>query len=624
MQLRGVVAVGGICGFVAARGRVLPDSKAVLEAMAEAMAHRGGGARSFFHDGRASLGELSWSDHVSNAPGAPLANETGRYRLVCDGSIYNHRQLRQELQRRGHRFKTREEQEVIVHLFEEMGPECASRLRGAFAFALWDGEAETLYLVRDRFGMKPLYYAAASDGALLFASEAKALLKYPRLSTGVNLAALPHYLTFQYFPDPQSAFLGIMRLHPAHHLAWNGGESRLRKYWDIRFRPADKPLSYFVEKASHLIRESVRLHCGEGPLPGAFLSSGIDSSNIAALLSRLGEVNSYSVNCAGGKYDELTPARETAHFLGTRHREALIGPAEFWAKLPHAIWHQDEPVADPAAIALFFAAGLAATEVKAVLSGEGADEAFGGYEIYREPAALAPVQCLPRPVKGLLRRLEGRLPEGMKGKNYLRRATTSLERRYYGNAFIFSEAEKAALLNPDLYGAGWVPPWEITAPYYRKSTGWDAATRMQHLDFHTWLPGDILAKADRMVSAHSLELHLPYLDHVLVEFAATIPPRYKIARGMTKYVLRMSASRYLPGEIYRRPKLGFPVPLAPWIREHFQEQLRELWHSEAARTYFNPAVLEQMLERHCRGEADYARKIWTAAVFLLWHRLYFE
>ena len=617
--------MGGICGFAAGGGGILPERETGLQSMAETMEHRGCGRKIFFHDDRASLcGLPSDDDSRKSSAREPLANETGRYRLVYDGTIYNHRQLRRELQSRGHRFKSREELEVIVHLFEEMGPECASRLRGAFAFALWDGEARILYLVRDRFGIKPLYYAAASDGALVFASEAKALLKYPHLSTGVNLAALPHYLTFQYFPDPESAFRGIYRLRPAHHLAWDGRESKLHKYWALRFRPEVKPLGYFVEKAAYLIRESVRLHCGDGAMPGAFLSSGIDSSNIAALLSRLGEVNSYSVDCAGGKYDELTPARETARFLGTRHREALIGAAEFWAELPHAIWHQDEPVADPAAIALFFAAGLAAPEVKAVLSGEGADEVFGGYEIYREPAAVAPLQRLPRPVKTLLRRMEGKLPEGMKGKNYIRRATTPLEKRYYGNALIFSEAEKAELLNPELYGSGWNPPWEITAPYYRKSAGADPTTRMQHLDFYTWLPGDILAKADRMVSAHSLDLRLPYLDHVLVEFAATIPPRYRIARGMTKYVLRMSASRYLPEEIYRRPKLGFPVPLAAWIREHYRDQLRELWHSEAARTFFNPAALEQMLELHCRGEADYARKLWTAAIFLLWHRLYFK
>ncbi len=592
--------------------------------MARAIQHRGRGEKKLFLGDEASLCFLNADSRgPGDTAGKTLTDERGRYHLVCDGTIYNHRQLRRELKSRGHRFRSQEDLEVIVHLFEEMGSECPGRLRGPFAFALWDCEAKELYLARDRFGIKPLYYSVASDGALAFASEAKALLKYPHITGEVNLAALPHYLTFQYFPDPESAFRGIYRLRPAHHLTWNGEESRLKKYWEIRFRPEDKPPGYFIDQATSLIRESVRLYCGEEVMPGAFLSSGIDSSNIAALLSRRGgDIKSFSVDCAGGKYDELTPARKTAHFLGTKHFEKVIGAAEFWEALPRALWHQDEPVADPAAIALYFAAALAASEVKAVLSGEGADEVFGGYEIYREPAAVAPLQLLPHSAQAALGRAAEKLPRGMKGKNYLRRATTPLEKRYYGNAFIFSEAEKAALLNRELYPSGWTPPWEITAPYYRKSAGSDAAARMQHLDFYTWLPGDILAKADRMSNAHSLEVKIPYLDHVLVEFAATIPPRYKITRKMTKYILRMSAASYLPEEIYRRPKLGFPVPLAAWIREHYRDRLRELWHNEAARTFFNPAALEQMLEAHCREEADHARQIWTAAIFLLWHSLY--
>lgn len=617
--------MSGICGFAARQGKVLPDRQTMLNTMAGEIGHRGRGQHLYFMDDLAALCLLPSGDNgLNTAVREPLTDEGERYHLIGDGTIHNHLQLRNELKRRGHRFKTPADLEVIVHLFEEEGPSCLRKLRGPITLALWDSLEQLLYLARDRFGIKPLYYAIASDGTLVFASEAKALLKYPHISRNVNLAALPHYLTFQYFPDPETAFHGVYRLRPAHHLTWDGAECRLQKYWEIRFRSTEKPLNYYVEKAAFLIRESVRLHCGAGPTPGAFLSSGIDSSNIAALLCRTGDIKSFSVDCAGSRYDELTPARNTAQLLGTQHFEKAISAAEFWDILPHALWHQDEPVADPAAIALYFAAALAAQQVKTVLSGEGADEVFGGYEIYREPAAVAPVQLLPLPAKTLLHRAAKKLPGGMKGKNYLRRATTPLEKRYYGNAFIFSETGKKALLNRQLFPSGWPPPWEITAPYYRKSSDADATTRMQHLDFYTWLPGDILAKADRMSSAHSLDLRLPYLDHVLVEFAATIPPRYKITRGMTKNVLRMSTSRYLPGEIYRRPKLGFPVPLASWIREHYRDRLRELWQSETAQAFFNPSALEQILESHCRGEADYGRKIWTVAVFLMWHHLYFS
>lgn len=614
--------MGGICGFTTGPGGALPERRSVLEAMAGAQQHRGRGQDIFFSDTHISLGWRPGEARDSRTPPSLPTDEQGRFQILFDGSIHNHLQLRRDLQRRGHRFRTGESSEIIPHLYEELGRRCPEKLRGPFAFALWDSHEGILFLARDRFGIRPLYYTLVGGGVLAFASEAKALLEHPGISAEVNLAALPHYLTFQYFPDPESAFQGIHRLRPAHHLTWDGRDCRIRRYWEICFNPGTGPLDHYVDKAGHLLRESVRLHCGEGTMPGALLSSGVDSANLAALLSRRGQAQTFSVDCAGGRYDELTPARETARFLGTLHREAEIGAPEYWEALPRALRQMDEPLADPAAIALYLAAGLAAEEVKTVLSGEGADEVFGGYEIYRVPAAVAPLQWLPRPFKAALHRAATRLPEGMKGKNYLRRATTPLERRYYGNAFIFTETEKRALLNPELYREGWSPPWEITAPYYRKSAGADPATRMQHLDFYTWLPGDILHKADRMSGAHALDVQLPYLDHVLVEFAATIPTRFKMTRGMTKYVLRMAAARYLPEAVHRRPKLGFPVPLALWIREHYRDQLSALWQSEAARIFFNPAVLREMLAEHCRGGSDHARKLWTVACFLLWHDLY--
>lgn len=612
----------GICGFAALKG--LPgESHAVLEEMTRAMVHRGPDDSGFFTDERAALGFRRLSIIDLSAGRQPITDENGRFYLIFNGEIYNFRQLRRELQANGHRFRSQTDGEVIVHLYEDCGAECVTRLRGMFAFALWDTAEKRLFLARDRFGIKPLYYTRAGE-MLLFASEVKALLKHPALRARLNRAALPHYLTFQYVPDPETIFEGIFRLRPAHHLTLDSRGMRIKRYWQIRFHPEPKPLSYFVGMTDQLLRESVRLHMISDVPRGAFLSSGIDSSNIVALLNRLETVNTYSVGCAGGRYDELPEARETAAFLGTRHREVRVGAQEFWANLPRIVWCQDEPVADPAAIALYFVARLAAEDVKVVLSGEGADEVFGGYEIYREPAAVAPMQVLPGPLKSWLHSASGRVPAGIRGKNYLRRATTPLERRYFGNALIFTEPEKRELLNPELYSGGWEPPCSVTAPYFAKSKAHDGATRMQHLDFHTWLPGDILAKADRMTMAHSLELRVPYLDHPLVEFAATIPPRHKIARGMTKYVLRQAAANYLPEAVYRRPKLGFPVPIAGWIREHYRPYLEELFQSNAARAYFNPALLQQMLDRHCREKADYGRKLWTVAIFLLWHEIYLE
>lgn len=613
----------GICGFVSLKG-IAEESGPVLEAMMQVMTHRGPDDYGFYHDSYAGLGFRRLSIIDLKAGRQPFASEDGRYRAVVNGAIYNFQALRRELQARGHLFRTQTDGEVIVHLYEDLGENCVKKLRGMFTLAIWDTLEKKLFLARDRFGIKPLYYTLLGD-MLIFASEAKSLLQHPSVEAKLNQAALPHYLTFQYFPDPETAFAGIYRLRPAHHLTFDRNGLSIKKYWHLKFRPdQSKDLSYYVDMTDHLLQEAVRLHMTSDVPRGAFLSSGIDSSTIVALLNRFEDVSTYSVGCAGGKYDELPPARETAAFLGTRHEERRISAGEYWEQLPKITWYQDEPVADPAAVALYFAARLAAGEVKVVLSGEGADEVFGGYDIYREPAAVAPLQRLPGPLKQLLRSASRILPEGLKGKNYLRRATTSLEQRYFGNAFIFTEDEKRALLNREIYGQGWEPPTAVTAPYYKQSIRYDGTTRMQHLDFFTWLPGDILAKADRMTMAHSLELRMPYLDHVLFEFAATIPPQFKIRKGMTKYVLRQAAARHLPDEIVRRPKLGFPVPIALWIRDSFKEQLRELFHSRIARTYFNPPQLEHLLNLHCLGEGDYGRKLWTAAIFILWHSIYFK
>lgn len=614
----------GICGF--ASMSILPgDSRAVLEAMTVSMEHRGPDDSGYFVDSHAALGFRRLGIIDLPAGRQPISDENGRYRLVFNGEIYNFKQLRRELQARGHRFRSRTDGEVIVHLYEERGEDCVKELRGMFAFALYDTLDQKLFLARDRFGIKPLYYTLVKN-KLIFASEAKALLEHPAVEARLNTEVLPHYLTFQYVPDPDTIFAGIKRLRPAHHLTFNFRGPVIKRYWQIRFnpRPDGKPLSHYIEMTDHLLRESVRLHMFSDVPRGAFLSSGIDSSNIVALLNQLEDVRTYSVGCEGGKYDELPRARETAAFLGTTHREVKVGAREFWEHLPRIIWHQDEPVADPAAIALYFVARMAAEDVRVVLSGEGADEVFGGYDIYREPSAVAPIQRLPGPLKNALHHAARRLPDGIKGKNYLNRATTPLERRYFGNARIFTEAEKEDLLNPELFPDGIRPPFSVTAPYFETSKQLDPTTRMQHLDLHTWMPGDILAKADRMTMAHSLELRVPYLDHKLVEFAASIPRRFKIFRGITKYVLRQAASRHLPEDIYLRPKLGFPVPIAGWIKDYYRPRLQELFQEKAAKTYFNPHILDRMLEQHCRGEAEHGRKLWTVTTFLLWYGIFLK
>lgn len=638
--------MSGICGYVSWRNPPEPPAlrRGILEKMSTTLAHRGPGGKAIYMDPLAGLVQL-WPALPANAGRPPEPSETDKQApsnssaepplVVFDGQIYNRPELRRELYPGLRNFPALaapgaspidETRRIVAGLYEKFGPECPSRLRGSFAFALWDRRRRRLLLARDRFGIKPLYYARAGD-TLLFASEAKALLAHPGIAPALNLAALPHFLTFQYFPGEESAFENIFRLAPATVMETGGGpEPTVTRYWRLRFNPPHRarPLSYYVDLTEELLQESVRLHAGAVPAPGAFLSSGVDSSLIAALLTiRQGRSRTFSVNCAGGKYNELEQAAETARLLRSCHRELAIDAADFREILPRAIWHQDEPLADPSAVALFLACRLAAREVKAVLSGEGADELFGGYSIYRQPASLAPLQALPPLLRQSLGRVSAALPEGFRGKNFLQRGTTPLERRYFGNALIFSEPEKKLLLNRELFPA-WAPPWEATAPFYHRSRRLDDLTRMQHLDFCTWLPGDILAKADRMSAACSLELRTPFLDHRLVEMAAGIPSTYKIRKGITKYVLRQAAARYLVPQISFRPKLGFPVPTGLWIRRHLAAEIGELFSTSPAAAYFNPSYLSGMLERHREGSADYGRKLWTLFVFMLWHRLYLE
>ncbi len=620
--------MGGICGFVSLKG--LPEQEICrrnLETMAGIIAYRGPTGSGYFYDDHAALGYRDPGPAGCDNNRQPFADEKGVLSLVYDGNIYNFRQLHCELQTQGRRSRARTDGQVIMTLYEEYGKKLLERLRGAFSLALWDAHARRLLLARDRFGQKPLYYTVQGD-TLIFASEAKAVLAHPAVTTRLNLKALPHYFTFQYFPGPESAFQGLHRLRPACSLTFDATGTTLRQYWRLNFRPDPRPqaLNAYITRADYLLRESMRLHLTGNTPAGCFLSGGVDSGTIAALFGRIetGPPRTFSVGCAGGKYDELPLARETARLLGATHQEITIEAEEFWENLPQILWHQDEPVADPAAAALYFAARLAAAEVRVMLSGEGADEIFGGYDIYREPAAVAPLQYLPDPAKKLAALFHRRLPAGFRGRDYLRRGITPLEKRYFGNACICSEEEKTNILTPNLFPEGWEPPWTVTAPVYRLSKNLDHTSRMQHLDLHTWLPEDILAKADRMSMAHSLELRSPFMDHVLVEFAATIPPCYKIRRGLGKYVLRRVASRYLPSRVSFRPKLGFPVPIASWIRSSFMPSLRELYHSETAYTYLNPEALDLLLRAHCRGSANHARKLWTAAIFLLWHRLFFE
>ncbi|MBS4022125.1 MAG: asparagine synthase (glutamine-hydrolyzing) [Dethiobacter sp.] len=603
----------GLCGLFGIWYKSAGSARLDMERVTSAFAHRGPDGEGNADFGTAALGfrRLSIIDLARGAQ--PMYNEDGKICLVFNGEIYNYRMLREELLQKGHKFKSDSDSEVLVHLYEEEGEECVKRLRGMFAFCIYDTVRGVLFGARDRFGIKPLYYLETRE-AFAVASEAKALLDVPGYSVAVNEAAIPHYLTFQYVPEPATMFAGIYKIPPAHTFTYSNGKLATRRYWQVEFNPQDRSLDEFIEGTRQVLRESVKLHTQADVPWGAFLSGGIDSTIIVALLRELGTVSTFSVGYEDQHYSELTEAADTARYLETDHEEYLIKPEGFWQELPRLIWHFDDPVADPAAISLFFVARMARKKITVTLSGEGADEVFGGYGIYREPYALRPLSWLPSPLLAAVGGGSRLLPSFVPGKNYLRRAATPLEKRYVGNALIFSEEEKRQLLKK----RNFPPASVVTQPLYDRIKGLDDVAKMQYIDLHTWMVGDILVKADKMTMANSLELRVPYLDHHVFEFAAAIPAKFKIRGGLTKYLLRQAFAGIVPPAAVNRPKRGFPVPTRVWLRGKLGRQAAEIVSAPEVGRYFSRPYIQKLLSDHAAGRVDNSRKIWTLVIFALW------
>lgn len=555
----------------------------------------------------------------------PLSNETRDIWIVFNGEIYNCRELRAWLEQKGHRFQSESDTETIVHLYEEVGFQCPKHLRGMFAFVIWDQKNDILFGARDRFGIKPLYWTETAYG-FAFASEIKSLLVMDGVKREVNPASFCHYLTFQYVPDPETMFQGIHKVLPGQSFIVRDGRFTMEPYWEAEFNPEeDKPFAYFADETRAVLEESVQAHrLSDVPL-GAFLSGGVDSSSIVGLLSRHEKVRTFSVGFDVPGYSELDVARRTAEHFGTQHEEVVVDSRRYLDVLPRLIWHQDEPVADPSAIALYFVAQLASRHVKVVLSGEGADELFGGYNIYREPGALRLFAHLPEKARKTVGRWAGRLPEGIKGRNFLIRGSKSLEERFFGNALIFDEQlKKKVMAEPFLSNGNYRSPWEITLPIYERARHLDDETKMQYLDIHTWLRGNILMKADKMTMANSLELRVPFIDCRVFDVASRIPTPYKISRNTTKRVLREAMKDILPEEVKSRRKLGFPVPIRLWLKDDWYGWAKQLIVDSPVDHLINKNHVLYLLNRHREGAGDYSRKLWTIIVFVLWHQIYIE
>ncbi len=556
-----------------------------------------------------------------------------RYVLVFNGEIYNYLELREEL-RTGHgaNFATDGDGEAIVAGYHYWGSDVLARLRGMFAFALWDTVTRELFCARDPFGIKPLFMATGAGGTAV-ASEKKCLLDLAELvgiDTAIDERAVQHYTVLQYVPEPETLHRGVRRLESGCYARIRRGlEPQITRYFVPRFNAV--PITRDTEQARYdeitaVLEDSVAKHMRADVTVGAFLSGGIDSTAIAALAIRHNpRLITFTTGFEREGFSEVDVAVASAEAIGARHIAKVVSPDEFVAALPEIVWYLDEPVADPALVPLFFVAREARKHVKVVLSGEGADELFGGYTIYREPLSLKPFDYLPRPLRRSMGKVSKPLPEGMRGKSLLHRGSLTLEERYYGNARSFSDAQLRDVL------AGFREDWthtDVTAALYAESAGWDPVARMQHIDLFTWLRGDILVKADKMTMANSLELRVPFLDPEVFAVASRLPVQAKITRTTTKYALRRALEPIVPAHVLHRPKLGFPVPIRHWLRagELLEWAYAMVDSSEASRLVglIDIATVRRMLDEHRCGTCDHSRRLWTILIFMLWHAIFVE
>jgi asparagine synthase (glutamine-hydrolysing) len=630
-----MTAMCGLLAFFSAHGDAGAHRDAISGAL-ECLHHRGpdetgvevinaptGEADAVFGHKRLSIIDVE-SSHE------PLPYADGRYLLTFNGEIYNYIELREQLVREfGAEFATQCDGEVIVAGYHHWGEHVLSRLRGMFAFVIWDRQERRAFAARDYFGIKPLHYLETADGVYL-ASEKKALLPFAPAAhagdAGVDTANLSHYLTLQYVPEPGTLQKGINRVGSGEYLTWTpDGRTDRRRWYRPVFRPApvDDPQKLF-DRIRETLRESVRLHMRSDVPVGAFLSSGIDSTAIVALSREFNpNILTFTVGYDVDGYSEIEVAQESARHLEVTTIPTTIGPQDMMEALPKIVWHLDDPVADPALVPLYFVAKKAAEHVTVVLSGEGADEFFGGYTIYREPLSLNAVHSLPDPMQKSLRVMSKVIPQGVKGRSFLERGTTPIEERYYGNARMFTEAEKRKLLSR--YDPS-VRYTDVTAPIYAECVDLDDVTKMQYIDLFTWLRGDILVKADRISMAHSLEVRVPFLDREVFEIAAGIPVELKLPprSDATKYAMRQALNGVVPPAIVDRRKLGFPTPTRVWLREEMYEWTRNVIAGSGAGDLIDLSYALALLDEHKRGEADHSRKVWTVLIFCLWHAIFVE
>lgn len=603
-----------MCGIV---GLVKKGKKEkLIKQMGNRIIHRGPDGEGYYIDGDVALGHRRLSIIDLSSGDQPMTNEDGTVVTVFNGEIYNYPELKEELISLGHSFKTKSDTEVLVHGFEEWYTDLPNHLRGMFAFAIYDKKSGEVFLSRDNFGIKPLYYAYMNK-TFMFASEIKSFLDLPDFKKEFNESILGAYLEFSFVPTNETFFKGVYRLDAGSSILYKDGDIKINKYYKIDFKDSDISYIDAVKKISEVMDDSVKKHLLADVEVGSFLSSGIDSSYIVSLAK---PNKTYTVGYDNLKYDEIGYAKDLASKLGINNENYVISKKEYMEVIPKIMYHLDEPTSDPAAISLYFVSKLASKDVKVVLSGEGADEFFGGYNYYREEVDYKFYNKIPFFVRHLISKVAGIFPE-VRGLNFLVRRGEKLEDNYIGvnRNFSYKMAKKVLKNKYDLKAS------DVSKDIYKEFSGYSNINKMQAIDINFWLMKDILLKADRMTMAQSIEGRVPFIDKEVFSVASTLPIDYKVTKENTKVALRDAAKKVIPNDAYKKKKLGFPVPIREWLKEDdVYNEVLNTFESPTSKKYFKEDVIKKLLEEHRLGKKDNYRKVWTIYSFLKWYEVFFE
>jgi len=611
-----------MCGFV---GYVNADNdieknQQIIKAMADRIVHRGPDQDDYYVDDKVSLGFRRLSIIDLDGGSQPITNEDDTKVLVFNGEIYNYQEIRKELIEKGHIFKTKTDSEVLLHGYEEYGKDLLIRLRGMFAFVIWDKTENKLYGARDIFGIKPFFYYL-NEGNFLFGSEIKSFLDNPLFKKEFNEERLPDYLCFEYIPTTETMFKNVYKMEPGSYFEFKDGKFTTERYFTPKYNiDNEKDMAYWENLIDETFKGSTVAHGIADVEVGCFLSSGVDSSYVVHEMAKRNDVRTFSVGYAEKKYSELDRAVKFAEHEGVRNYTKEITAEEYFDVTPMVQYYMDEPLPNPSAIALYFLARLAAEQVKVVLSGEGADELFGGYHYYREPLDFEKYMKVPQGIRNLLGGIAEKMPE-FHGKRFLTRGRYPIEQRFIRCNYVYNHSEVDKVLGKKIPSK---EPWVYTKPVFDEAKGEDDITKMQYADIRTWLVQDILVKADRMSMANSLELRVPFLDKEMLKVALQIPSKYRIDDETTKVALRHAAARELPEETSKMRKTGFLTPLNDWLkRDEFYNQVKEKFNGEVAKEYFNTDYIMKLLDDHKAGTAHNMKKIWSVYSFILWYEKYF-